>query len=105
MDSKHWKVSEMKKLLYSPPALIFYSITSIILLYLFLPLFNILIFPFNLIGLIFALVGLFINGMLLKKGYCFPGGHAGEDLLRKPSVRQEPPCKCYTHLQVPGNSR
>lgn len=55
---KDRKLSVMTKFLYSPPALIVYSITSIILLYLFLPLFNILIFPFNLTGLIFALMGL-----------------------------------------------
>jgi protein-S-isoprenylcysteine O-methyltransferase Ste14 len=56
----------MQKLLYSPPALIAYSLFLIFFLYIFLPRFNLLLFPYNLIGLVIAGMGLVWMGQARK---------------------------------------
>jgi len=56
----------MQKLLYSPPALIAYSIFFMLFLYLFLRRFNLLLFPYNLIGLVVAVLGLVLMGQARK---------------------------------------
>lgn len=51
----------MKKL-YIPPALIVYCVLSMVLLYFFIPQYNLIFFPVNLIGLVIAFSGLMLMG-------------------------------------------
>jgi len=51
----------MKKL-YIPPALIAYSIIIMIFLYLFVPEFNLIAFPYNLLGILIAFSGFVLMG-------------------------------------------
>ena len=51
----------MKKL-FIPPTLIAYCIASMILLYLFVPKFNFLYFPYNMLGLLVAFSGFILMG-------------------------------------------
>ena len=56
----------MKELLYSPPALIIYSMITMLFLYFSLPNLNLIHFPFNLIGLVVSLLGLILMGKSKK---------------------------------------
>lgn len=51
----------MKKL-YIPPVLILYSLISMLLLYFFLSNYNLIAFPYNLVGIVIALLGFSIMG-------------------------------------------
>ncbi|MBN2520742.1 MAG: isoprenylcysteine carboxylmethyltransferase family protein [Bacteroidales bacterium] len=50
------------KKLYIPPALIAYSVIAMVLLYIFVPGLNLIIFPYNLAGIIVAFIGFLIMG-------------------------------------------
>ena len=56
----------MRKILYSPPALIAYSIGTLIALFFSLPQFNLLLYPFNIIGILIAILGLILMGIARK---------------------------------------
>jgi len=59
----------MKKL-YIPPTLIVYCLLSMIAIYFLLPKFNLILFPYNLIGLLIAFSGFYLMGQardLFKK--------------------------------------
>ena len=62
MDNyKNYVIETMKKL-YIPPTLIVYSFLTMIALYFFVPQFNLIGFPYNLIGILIALSGFILMG-------------------------------------------